>query len=359
MAPIIYFLLFLFGLLLVIKGSDWFIDSAVWAAEVFHIPQLIIGATIISICTTLPETFVSATAAIQGQADMAAGNALGSIAVNTGLILAILITYSAPKIENRKEFMLNGFYLIFILIFLWCVGYFYKQTTILIGILLLIMMLLYILSNIYFARKSMDLDIHYDFLDEDSASGLIDPENPMPEGVSYDESENDFDVSIQTITRKLVFFVIGVTLVIIGSRLLVENGIQIAQLLHVPTFLIAVIFTSFGTSLPELVTTFTSAKKGVVTLGIGNIIGADILNIVQVIGVAALLSPIQLQHEKSILLFQLPLIIIMILFAVIPVVLQKKSLSRWNGVLLFLFYLVFITANILRESAPFIGHYFF
>jgi K+-dependent Na+/Ca+ exchanger related-protein len=359
MAPIIYCLLFLAGLFLLIKGSEWFVNSAVWTAEVFRIPPIIIGATIVSICTTLPETFVSATAAVGGQTDMAIGNAIGSIAVNTGLILATLIIYLVPVIENRKEFIMNGCFLICSLVLIWSIVYFYSGIPTYVGVLLLILMLLYIANNIRLARASMDLDIHYDFIDEESVNAQFDPEQPMPEGVSYDESENDFDVSIQETIHRIIFFVIGIVFVIAGSRLLVQSGIQIARLLQVPAFLIAVIFTSIGTSLPELVTAISAVKKGVSTLGIGNIMGANILNIVQVMGITALLSPVPLQQVRNILFFQLPFILVMILLAVVPGLLSRRGFSRWNGVLLVILYLIFLTANILKGSTPVLGQYYF
>ena len=108
MAELLHFILFTAGLFLVIKGSDWFVDSAVWAAEAFRIPPIIIGATIVSICTTLPETFVSAAAALKGESVMSLGNALGSIGVNTGFILAFLLFFTRPSIENRREFLKIG-----------------------------------------------------------------------------------------------------------------------------------------------------------------------------------------------------------------------------------------------------------
>ena len=357
MTLLLHFLFFLIGLFLIIKGSAWLIDSAVWAAEVFHIPPLIVGTTVISICTTLPETFVSVTAAMEGEPAMAAGNAIGSIGVNTGFILAILLLHAIPSIDNRKEYLLNGFFLISILMILWGIGLFYGRITPLTGFFLLIMLALFILSNIRFARKAMDLDIQYDFIDEENLRGTLDLENSMPDGVSYDESENDFDISIQTASRKLIFFVIGVAFIVIGSRTLVDHGIEIATLIHVPTFLIAVIFTSIGTSLPELVTVITSARKGASTIGIGTVIGADILNIVQVIGVTAFLSPTPLPYDRSTLLFQLPLITIMVLFAVLPGAVKRPA--RWNGIILFLLYLLFLIGNILRESMPILGQYIF
>lgn len=355
MAGFLYFILFAAGLLMVVKGSDWFVDSAVWAAQAFRIPSIIIGATVVSICTTLPETFVSAAAALKGESVMAAGNALGSIGVNTGFILAILLFSTRPHIENRKEFIKNGIFLAALLIFLWMAGFFIGTITRPFAIGLIVLLFLYILNNVLSARKLMDLDIRYDIVDEDVVHDHVDPYSPMPEGIAYDESENDFDISFQFMSKKILFFIFGVSLVIFGSNLLVDNGIHIAEIIGVPHFMIAVIFTSGGTSLPEMITVITSVKKGVSNLGIGNIIGANILNILQVIGISALLLPLQVVNEKSILSFQLPILILMVLSLIAMVLFGGKRLSKWSGLWLFILYLIFLSVNIMRGSTPILG----
>jgi cation:H+ antiporter len=355
MAEILYFILFASGLAMVVKGSDWFVDSAVWAAEVFHIPTLIIGATIISICTTIPETFVSAAAALHGEPTMAVGNALGSIGTNTGFILAVLLITTKPFIENRSEFLKSGFFLAFLLLLLWVAGFFYGEISKPMGAGLIALLLLYIVNNVISARKLMDLDIHYEIVDDQDILDRELENSFMPEGTLYDEEENDFDVSSQTIARKIIFFCLGIFLVIFGSNLLVENGIHIAELLNVPHFMIAVIFTSMGTSLPELITMIASVRKGASGLGIGNILGANILNIVQVIGISALLLPLPVSNEKSILFFQLPLLFVMVLSVICFGLFSKVRLGKWGGVWLLILYLIFLSANIFRGSLPFLG----
>lgn len=355
MTELLYFVLFAAGLFMVIKGSDWFVDSAVWAAEAFRIPSLIIGATIVSICTTLPETFVSSAAAWKGESVMALGNALGSIGANTGFILAFLLFFTRPFIENRKEFLKNGLFLAALLLLIWANGFFFGRIDRPMGIVLLCLFVMYIIHNVMSARKLMDLDIRYDIVDDQDVLEHKESIDSMPEGVAYDESENDFDVSYQMIARKIIFFILGVVFVIIGSNLLVENGMRIAEILNVPTFMIAVIFTSVGTSLPEMITVITSVKKGVSNLGIGNVIGANILNIVQVMGISALLMPLPVAEEKSILSFQLPVLTVMVLVVTGFGFFTKGRLSRWAGILVFFLYLLFLSVNILRGAAPILG----
>jgi len=355
MAEFLYFILFAAGLLMVVKGSDWFVDSAVWAAEVFRIPSLIIGATIVSICTTLPETFVSSAAVLKGETTMAVGNALGSIGANTGLILAILLVATRPNIENRKEFLKNCIFLGILMLLLWAVGFLFGGISRPMGIVLILLLLLYLINNVLSARKLMDLDIHYDIVDEQDVFDHMDLNAPMPEGIAYDDVENDFDLSFQTMARKISFFILGVFFVIFGSNLLVDNGIQIAEIFHVSNFMIAVVFTSIGTSLPELITVITSVRKGVSNLGIGNIIGANILNILQVIGISALLRPISIATEKSILSFQLPVLIAMVLSVLCFGLFNKGRLSKWSGICLLVLYFIFLSVNIFRGAAPILG----
>lgn len=355
MTELMYFILFAAGILMLIKGSDWFVDSAVWAAEVFRIPSIIIGATIVSICTTLPETFVSVAAALKGETSMAAGNALGSIGVNTGLILAILLLSIQPSVENRKEFLKNGFFLASLLLLLWAAGFFAGEISRIMGAGLILLLLLYIINNVFSAGKLMDLDIRYDIVDEQEVLDHMDPHGTMPEGAAYDEEENDFDISLQMIVRKITFFFIGVLFVVTGSSLLVDNGIRIAEILHVPNFMIAVIFTSVGTSLPELITVIVSVRKGVSGLGMGNLIGASILNVLQVIGISALLHPLPMANEKSILSFQLPILFVMVLSVVCSGFFGKGRLGRRTGAWLLALYLVFLSVNLFRGAVPILG----
>jgi cation:H+ antiporter len=356
MTEFFYFVLFIAGLLMVIKGSDWFIDSAVWAAEVFRVPQIIIGATVISICTTLPETFVSATAAIKGEPAMAVGNALGSIGANIGLVLGILLLFTSPVVQNRKEFLINSSFLGVLLCTLWLIGFLFHQVSRLAGCILIIFFILYIIHNFLSAKKLMDPDIRYDIVDDEEFEyNPSETLGSMPEGLTYDEEENDFDISSKTLIKRIAAFILGIGFVLFGSNLLVVNGIKIAELLHVPTILVAVIFTSVGTSLPELITAITSIKKKVSNLGLGNLLGASILNIIQVTGVSALILPLPMSEERSILTFQLPFLTVMVISVICFGLYNKKKFSKWNGYWMIALYLVYLTVNLLREQTPFLG----
>jgi cation:H+ antiporter len=324
------FLLFGLGLAMIIKGSDWFIDSVIWIASVFKIPHIIIGATIVSICTTLPETLVAVTAASKGVTDIAFGNAIGSIAINTGVVLAMIIAFSRPRIENRTAFIRNGISLIVVILFTWIMGLFFGEISRMAGIVLVALLVYFVISNYMQAKKMMRTR-------------------------SNDNSDDEIDVSRKTKVTKLVMFSIGISLVIIGSDLLVDNGIEIANILGVPPLVIAIVFTSLGTSLPELVTAITSIRKKVTGLGVGNIIGANILNIVQAIGIASLVRPIDLAGDPSILSFQFPLTLAIVSCAVLFGVATKNGYQRWHGVVLFALYTLFLIVNLFRENTPILG----
>lgn len=337
MDNIIYFALFVLGLVLIIKGSDWFIDAVIWIANVFNIPYIIIGATIVSICTTLPETFVSLTASIKGETDVAFGNAIGSIAVNTGFIMAILLIFAKPIIEDKKDFVKNGVFLIFLMILTIFIAFTKGEIDRWVGAGLLCLLVLYLANNVLSAKKLMQLNI---------------------DNTPSDEQQRVVYTKKQA-SGYAMKFIVGITFVVLGSNLLVDNGIQIAMILGVPSILIAVTFTALGTSLPELVTTVTSIRKKATNLGVGNIIGADILNIIQVVAVSSIITPIPLAHDRSILNVQLPVTLGIVTLAVLFGACSKSGFKRWHGLVLVLVYSVFVALNMLRENTPILGPFFF
>ncbi|NLY70677.1 MAG: sodium:calcium antiporter [Clostridiales bacterium] len=326
----IYFILFAIGLIMIIKGSDLFLDSTVWVAGVFNIPHIIIGATIVSMCTCLPETFVSVSAAIKGETDVAIGNAIGSIAFNTGIIMAILILFGKPRVKNPGQFKISSFWLIASIIFVWVVGFIQGELNRIIGIILLVFLIIYLIQNIASSQTS-----------------------------NCNQTKGRYDTSLRTVIKKTILFIIGITLVIWGSNLLVDNGIKIAMILKVPSIMIAVTFTAFGTSLPEFFTTITSIRKGVSNIGFGNIIGANTLNIFQVTALSAVFKPLPFSHDPIILLFQIPMTLLIVIFAIMAGNKYRRSIPRRYGLLLLFSYTIFVVVNVLRDSTPIIGKLLF
>ena len=310
-------LLFAVGLLLLIKGGDWFVDGATGLAHRFHLPDIIVGATVVSIGTTLPEVMVSATGAMLGQGAMAYGNAIGSIICNTALIAAISVACNPGPVNVKTMKMPVIFF--FSSAALYCVAaYLLGEFPRWMGLVMLAIFVVYLVLNIRQGFKNPD-----DIADEE-----------------------DTDTKPHSLLMELVLLVVGATLIAVGANLLVEHGTIIAQTLGVPETVIALTFVALGTSLPELVTTITSLKKGHASLGIGNVIGANVFNLVLVSGVAVTLAPFEvpvgkllLGHNASLVL-DIPIMLCVMLLLTVPA-LTRKKLERWQGILLLCIYAAF------------------
>lgn len=310
-------LLFVVGLVLLIKGGDWFVDGSVGIAHRFGLPEILIGATIVSIGTTLPEIMVSATSAVKGHGGMAYGNAVGSIICNAALIAALTIAIRPAKVEKKTMFMpvafffgTAAFYIFSAVVF----GEFSRAA----GIVLLAIFLVYVLVNVYQAKKSLAAAKEQPAVEE----------NPKP---------------VPPLWKDIVLMVIGAALIAVGADLLVDNGTVIAQKLGVPESVIALTFVALGTSLPELVTAITSLVKGHGALSIGNIIGANIFNMVAVSGISAVISPFKIPAAKTVagmnasFVVDLPLMVTVMVLMTLPPLITGK-LKRWQGIVLLALY---------------------
>lgn len=300
-------LLFCLGLVLLIKGGDWFVDGSVGVAHRFGVPELIIGATVVSIGTTLPEVMVSATSALQGHGEIAYGNAVGSIICNTALIAALTVAIRPSKVDKKSLLSPVLFFFAAAAYYLfnaYVLGGFSRVS----GVILVTVFVLYMIFTINQGRK-----------------------NPAPTQESTDE--------VKPLGKSLLLLVVGAVLIALGANLLVDNGILIAQGLGVPESVIALTFVALGTSLPELVTAVTSLIKGHGALSLGNIIGANLFNLVLVSGVSVLLSPFSLPESKTIaginasLVLDMPVMIAVMCLLTLPALIKGK-LSRWQGVTL-------------------------
>lgn len=308
-------LLFAIGLILLIKGGDWFVDGATDIAEHFHVPELIIGATVVSLGTTLPEVMVSATSAISGHGEIAYGNAIGSIICNTALIAAITVAVRPAPVEPKTLVLPVGFFFAAAILYslnAYATGYFGRP----IGFVLLLILALYLVFTVRQGLK-----------------------NPSPAAEEEKKQE-------RSLTMSVLMLVVGAALIAVGARLLVDNGTLIAQALGVPESVIALTFVALGTSLPELVTAITSLIKGHGSLSLGNVIGANILNLVLVSGVATVLKPFNIPQSNTLfginasLVLDIPLMLFVMAFLTIPALLTKK-LHRSQGIILLCVYAAF------------------
>jgi cation:H+ antiporter len=311
-------LLFIVGLACLIKGGDWFVDGASALARKFKLPELLIGATVVSIGTTLPEVMVSTMSALSGHGEIAYGNAIGSVICNTALIAAITIAVKPGPADPKTLKVPVAFF--YIAAAIYCVAaYLMGRFTRPMGLIMLAVFIAYMIVNVRSMKNS-----------------------PVPEK-KHDEQEEEEDLPMGKI---LLFLVAGSALIAVGANLLVENGTLIAQTLGVPESVIALTFVALGTSLPELVTAITSLLKGHGALSLGNVIGANVFNLVLVSGVSVTLAPFQVPqsavfmgHNASLVL-EIPVMMLVMSLLTIPTLIRGK-LTRSQGILLLAIYAVF------------------
>ena len=314
-------LLFIVGLVLLIKGGDWCVDGATGLARRFHIPEIIVGATVVSIGTTLPEVMVSATGALNGQGAMAYGNAIGSIICNASLIAAITLAVRPGPVDVKSLKVPVIFF--FVSAAVYCVAaYLMGEFTRPIGIVLLALFVYYMIVTVRQGFKA-----------------------PAPQG-----EESHGEGAEAPLWKELALLVVGAVVIAVGANLLVDNGTIIAKELGVPETVIALTFVALGTSLPELVTAITSLIKGHGSLSLGNVIGANIFNLVLVSGVSVTLAPFEVPVGNTIgginssLVLDIPLMLVVMALLTLPALATKK-LHRWQGILLLTIYAAFCAAQ--------------
>ena len=305
-------LLFLLGFVLLIKGGDWFVDAAASIAHRFHMPELLIGATVVSIGTTLPEVMVSAQGALAGSGSIAFGNAIGSVICNTALIAAITIVAKPAAVERKTLVLPSAAF--FIAAAFYCFNaYAFHSFSRLSGIVLLAMFALYMVVTV------MQMKRH-------------------PEASAQEDGDVQADAPGSTLSHDVVMLIVGAAVIAVGARLLVDNAQIIAAALGVPESVIALTLVALGTSLPELVTAITSLLKGCGALSLGNIIGANLFNLVLVSGTAVTISPFDLSTASATsLTVDIPLMLGVMAVMTVPALVRGR-LSRWQGVVLLLSY---------------------
>ncbi len=316
--------LFIFGLILLIKGGDWFVDGATAIARKFHLPEILIGATVVSIGTTLPEVMVSAQGALAGSSGIAYGNAIGSIICNTSLIAAISIAVKPGKVDKKSLYLPVIFFAI-ASVFYSLTAYINGHFSVITGITLLLMFVCYMVLSVLNMKKGNSL------LNEE-----------------IEEKENEEESKNEPIWKSLLFLVLGAGVIAVGADLLVTNGTKIATAIGVPDTVIALTFVALGTSLPEFVTAITSLMKGHGLLSLGNIIGANLFNLVFVSGVAVTILPFDVPASTMIggvassLVIDIPVMFAVMSILVIPTLIKGK-LARWQGIALLAIYAGFCT----------------
>lgn len=304
-------LLFAVGLVCLIKGGDWFVDGSTGIARRFHLPELLIGATIVSIGTTLPEVMVSTTSALTGHSEIAYGNAIGSIICNTALIAAVTITVK-PGPVNKKTLRTPVFFFFTSALLYAGVAYFSGYFSRPTGLSLIGIFILYMAVTLAQMKRN-------------------------PSDADDSEGEEEEEETERSLGKNIGLLVIGAALIAVGANLLVDNGTLIAQALGVPESVIALTFVALGTSLPELVTAITSLLKGHGALSLGNVIGANLFNLVLVNGVSVTLAPFSVPQSSTLfgrnasLVFEIPVMFGVMLLMTAPALVRGK-LFRAQGI---------------------------
>ena len=318
--------LFVFGLIMLIKGGDWFVDAATNIAKRFKLPELLIGATVVSIGTTLPEVMTSAMAAVGGSGGIAYGNAIGSIICNTALISAITIAIKPAKADRRT--------IVFPVCTFFAVAIFYALNA-------------YVLNE--FARWTgivlLCCFVAYMII---TAVNMV--KNPVKE-----EEEEHLECELADekepgLVKDILVLLGGALVIALGAHLLVNSATEIAKSIGVSDAVIGLTVVALGTSLPELVTAITALSKGHGALSLGNIIGANIFNLVLVSGVAMTISPFKVPETSMLfgnnasLVLDIPVMLAVMAIMTIPTLIRGK-LARWQGFTLLAIYFAYIATQ--------------
>ncbi|MBQ8575375.1 MAG: calcium/sodium antiporter [Clostridia bacterium] len=329
METVIMYALFAVGVVLVIKGGDWFVDGASWIAEVTGIPKFIVGATIVSFATSLPEIIVSSIAAVEGHSilmegvgdfvaasqdrvGMAIGNGVGSVICNTAMIMGIGIIFMPTEIDRKK----------------------FSRKSVLLGVSLVALLVLTRFGSLSTKGAIFLLAIFVAYIVENFKSSKSD---------SLDD-DSDYDlpqVDKKTVTKNILSTALGGICLVGGSQLLVKGGGEIARSWGVSESIVGVTMLAIGTSLPELVTAISAIVKKQPTMSVGNVIGANIIDTAFILPLCSFIYGDTLPVSAQNIYLDFPVCILVSLIALVPTVLAKKF-YRWQGVVLLLVYLVYL-----------------
>ena len=309
-------ILFVIGFILITKGADIFINCTVEIGKKTHVSELVLGATIVSFATTLPELTVSLCASINNQTTMSLGNAVGSIICNTGLILG-LVAFISPFKVDRKMFLSKSTLLLISILGLVIVGIdgTVNEKD---SIVLLIILAIFMYTN-------------YKSVTSEKVS--------KRSAVNLQEKKNT-DTKVGELLKIICLFLLGLVMMVAGSRLLVDNGSKLAEFIGIPQGIISLTIIALGTSLPELVSSLTAIRKKHHAISVGNVLGANILNITSVIALSSIPNDIPILSQN--VNIDYPFMIALILVLIIPTV-KKNKLYRFQGLMLLLLYGAYIT----------------
>ncbi len=308
-------LFIILGFALLIKGADFLVEGASGVSKRFHIPEIIIGLTIVSIGTSMPELFVSITSAIDGYSDMAIGNVLGSNLCNLLLILGLSSVIRPIKFKRETRLIEIPLCLLITIVFL-LISNINQDISRGEGIALIVMFAMFIIYTIFMAVKGEE----FDKKDKEYKQEEIENKNP--------------------IIKDILYIIIGIIALKIGGDFTVDHAVNIANIFGISEKIISVTILAVGTSLPELVTSVTAARKGNSDIAIGNILGSNIFNMLLIIGVSSVITPIVYNVSYNMEMYLL--IVSTIILALFPIIPPKNEICRSNGVTYLILYFAYL-----------------
>lgn len=322
MGTILLNVLFLIiGMALLIKGADWFVEGSSNIAKALKIPSLIIGLTLVSIGTSLPELSVSVNSSLQGAVDMSVGNVVGSNIFNVLVVIGCSALFT-PMIVQKNMFkydipILIGIYLAFILFSFVITP---NVISLVEGIIIFICFICYILFLIFRTKKE-------------------NRENKV--------FENKENIKISW-PKNLIFIVIGVVGIIFGGEFVVTTAKTLAIKFGMSELLVSLTIVAVGTSLPELVTSMVAAKKGENDIAVGNAIGSCVFNILLILGLSSIVSPLTIDSSTLIdVLVMLLSVVLIFIFAI-----KSYKINKGNGIILISMYVIYLAYIIVRNVNP-------
>ena len=288
---------FFIGLLLICKGGDWFVDAASFIARAFGIPKYIVGATIVSFATTMPEILVSVAAALKGSSVMAIGNAVGSVSANTGIILGISL-FCLPVAIRRKEYLTKN------ILYIGC----------------LILLFLAFQDRVFDAGDCIFLLM----------GGILFLVMNVKNAMTGRQEQGRIPAGKKEFGRHIFFFLFGATCVVIGSELLIDSACALARQFDISEELISVTILAMGTSLPEFVTTITAVIKKESSLSVGNIVGANVIDTAFILPICTLITGESLAVAPQMAQIDLPICILLSMIALLPMLIRGR-IRRIDG----------------------------
>ena len=319
-------LIIIVGFILLVKGADFLVDGASNIAKRFHIPEIVIGLTIVAIGTSMPELVVSVTSALEGHSDIAIGNIIGSNIANMFLILGACSVIKPLEFKRQTRLIENPItVLVTILLFVFCNNGNTENSNIITqieGIILLTGCLLYIIYNLIMARKGEQFD---------NKGGEI-------------KEESEISINI---LKSIIDVILGIIALKFGGDFVVDGCVNIAASFGVSEELISLTIIAVSTSLPELITSITATKKGETDMAIGNILGSQIFNILLILGTSAVLCPIN--YAVSYNKYMIVLIMGTIMLSLFPFVGEKNKMTRSNGIPFVFIYVLYIVSLVVNR----------